>query len=1132
MTKSKIVAFVAAFAVLVSAGTTSAAYMFNTNLGFGMRNSDVKELQMRLNAEVATTLPGTTYFGSLTKSAVQKYQAMKSISTTGFVGPLTRAALNGSTAPSGNLPAGCTTTSGFSPISGAPCNGTTGNTQTGPVTAMLATTNPASSTLVAGQATANMAQFTFSGTGTVTSVTLQRIGVSADSTPSNVYLFDGATRLTDAAAVTNNGMVTFNNPSGIFMVSGSKTISVKSDIASGTSGQTVGFSLNSFATSAGTTTANISGNIHSIASATLATVAHNTVTPSSATVNPGSGITVWQDTFTISNRDVMMKRLALRQVGSAPASSFQNFKLYVNGLQAGTATGVDAMGYVTFDMSAAPVSLVSGSRVVRVDADIVSGSSRTFQFSLRQAADVDFVDSSFGVNITPGIFTGSTCTSSCTPWTSAAANTISGTSGGTLTIQKDNASPSTSLTLNGNDVNLGTFKVTAYGEAIKIETLTPGFTFTDGGAANAAATLRNGRLLINGVAYGSTATLLAAGTSFTTNYTVYPGTPVMVEVHADVYDNDGTGSLDTSDTIQAKIVTGSSNAQRMDSLGSFNAPSSPVTANTLPIATGTMTLAKNGTYVNQTTTLPTTNFKVGSWNLTGSSTEDILLTTLSLDVDAVSDNSFENGDLTNMYVVVKNGSNVVAQPSARQTATAADNNFSINYTLPKGQTLSIELYADLADDGLNAAAGSEAITSTDSVKTDLTVTGISLVGNTSVTATSADTDGQTIAYGAPTLTATLDASSPVIAMVSDNQTTDSAAFKFSALTANATVTDLTFTLPAAAATVVNNVHLYEGSTLIASRAGATTVTFSGLTWGVTANTSKVLTVKLELGSIGYGAGTTGATLTTTLTGFTAVQAGVSDASANDAGPSIENDPAGVALITRAAVPSISQGTLSTSLVNAIENDMYSFTVSPAGGSVAVKQLKFTVVVNDNVGTNDTLTVGSFKLFRGSTDITSLVDIHNTAGATIESTNSLAEGTSTAIVTWATEEQISTATTFTLKATPTGFSTAADDDYINVNMAYDSAAHTAANSYLIDLDTTGAQATIGLAPTGGAAQDDSTHGTDGATVTDGPNVIWSDISALPHSETVVDAGTTATSSADWANGYLIQSMPLTGLTKNN
>ncbi len=1100
--------------------------MFNMNLGFGMRNNDVRELQLRLNAETGSTLPGTTYYGGLTQAAAKAYQTMKGITpVSGYVGPLTRAALNGSTAPSGNLPAGCTSTAGYSSTTGVKCDSSgSGPVQTGSVTAMLATNNPASSTLVAGQATANLANFAFSGTGTVTNVTLQRIGVSADSTLSNVYLFDGATRLTDAASVSNNGMVTFNIPAGIFTVGGTKTISVRSDIAASTSGQTVGVKLVSFNTVGGSVvTANLSGNIHSVASATLATVAHNTVTPSGATINPGSNVTVWQDTLTISNRDVMMKRLALRNVGSAPASAFQNFKLYVNGIQVGTAAGVDSMGYVTFDMNAAPVTLAAGSRMIRVDADIVSGSSRTFQFSLRQAADADFVDSSFGVNVTPA----------ATPWTSGAANTISGTSGGTLTIQRDNSSPSTSLVLNGNDVNLGTFQVTAYGEPIKIETLTAGFTFTDDGAANAAATLRNGRLLINGVQYGSSATLLAAGTSFTTNYTVMPGTSVMVEVHADVYDNDGTGSLDTSDTILAKIIVGSSNAQRIDSLGSFNAPTATVSANTLTIATGSMTLARNNTYgASQTTTLPVTNFKIGSWNLAGSATEDILLTTLSLDVDAVADNSFENGDLTSAYVVIKKGADIVAQPSPLSTVAAADNNFSINYTLLKSQNLTIELYANLADNGLNAAAGAEAITATDSFKTDLTVSGISLTGNTSVTATAADTDGQTIVYGAATLTATLDATSPVIALVADNQTVDSAAFKFSALTADAKVTDVTLTLGTNANTVVQYVHLYDGATLVGTMSGASTVTFSGLNFNVPANTSKTLTVKLQLGSIGLGAGTTGALLTTTMTDFTAVQAGVSDASANDAGPSIENNPAGAASIARAAVPTLSQSTVSSALTNAIENDLYKFVVTPTGGAVALKQLKFTSVITDN-STDQTLTMGSFKLYRGSTDITSLVDIHNTAGASIESGGTtLAEGTTTGIITWATEEQISVATEFTLKGTPSGFTVGAEDDSININLAYDSSAHTAANSYLIDLDTTGAQATIGLAPTGGAAQDDATHGTDGGTVTDGPNVIWSDLSALPHSETVVDAGTAATSSADWINGYLIQAMPLSGMTKTN
>ena len=141
---------------------------------------------------------------------------------------------------------------------------------TGPVAVTLATHTPISGTLVTGQATADLAHFDFSGAGTVTGVVLNRIGVSADATPSNIYLFDGAKRLTDAASVSSNGVVTFNIPAGIFTVAGLKTISVRSDIAASTSGQTVGMKLVSFTTSAGTVTVNLSGNLHNIASATLA----------------------------------------------------------------------------------------------------------------------------------------------------------------------------------------------------------------------------------------------------------------------------------------------------------------------------------------------------------------------------------------------------------------------------------------------------------------------------------------------------------------------------------------------------------------------------------------------------------------------------------------------------------------------------------------------------------------------------------------------------------------------------------------------------------------------------------------------------------------------------------------------
>src|SRR3989338_361716 len=748
------------------------------------------------------------------------YQASKGLTADGIFGPMSRAAWTGGSM--GGLPAGCTSTSGFSPTTGMACNSggtivlpagcssTSGFSPTtgascatgvvnagGPVVAMLSADTPASGTVVATQATADIAHFTFTGSGTVTGVTLKRLGISGDSTLSNVYLFDGATRLTDAASVSSNGVISFNVPGGIFTVNGSKTISVKSDILTGTSGQTVCVMLATFTTSGGTMTANLSGNIHTVASATLAAVAlSGTVTPTGATLSPAANVTVWQATFSVSQRDVWMKRIALRNTGSAPASAFINFKLYVNGVVVGTASGLDINGYVTFDLTAAPVLLVAGSRVVRVDVDLVSGASRTALFSLRQAADVDFVDSNFGVNIAP----------TSTPWASATANTISGTSGGSLTIEKDITSPSTNVINQGSDANIATFKFTAYGEAIKVETLRATYASSDA----AIGSLRNGRILIGGVQYGSSTTLnedsqATPYTSYTVNYTFMPGVPVLVELHADIFDNDGTDSITAgTDTINGSLAIGSSNATRQDSLGSFNAPAVAVTSNTLTISTASITLTRNGTYATaQTTVLPSTNFKICSWNLAGSSVEDVLLTTLGFDINESTGTAFDEGDITNMYAVVKNSSGaIVAQPSPIATLSTGgqDNNFSIGYTLPKNQNVTIELYANLADDtqddtASTAAGAALAIVATDAFDTVFQISGTSMVSGASVTSGDGSTTvaGQTIAFAAATITATVDPSSPVAGITYDNQTVTSEALKFAAVTAGFNITDLTFT---------------------------------------------------------------------------------------------------------------------------------------------------------------------------------------------------------------------------------------------------------------------------------------------------------------------------------------------------
>ncbi len=1072
-------------AVVIASGTSEAAMTWSRSLKQGSTGADVKDLQMFLNMcadskvkDSGAGSPGfeTSTFGPATKAAVIKWQAARGVNPIGIFGPASRA-------KAAELQASSNVCGGGVVI--VPPIG-----QTGPVMASLATNNPASGTLVAGQATADLAHFTFSGSGTVTNITLKRLGVSADSTPSNVYLFDGATRLTDAASVNNLGIVTFNVPAGLFTVAGTKTISVKSDIATLTSGQTVGMMLATFTTSAGVVNANLSGNIHSIASATLAAVSAGTVTPSGATLNPGAAVTVWQSSLNVSTRDVWMKRFALRNVGSAPSASFANFKLYVNGVQVGTANGLDINGYVTFDLSATPVALVSGSRVVRVDADIVSGASRTVNFSLRNAADVDFVDSSFGVNISP----------TSAPWSPAANSTISGTSGGTLTIDKDVSSPSTNVTLAGNDVNLGTFKATAFGESIKIETLTGGFTYVDTvddnpAGAGSTATLRNGRMLIstdgvNWVQYGSTSTLLAAGTSFTLNYTVVPGAPVWIQLHADIFDNDGTGDLSATDTILAKLVAGSLNAQRVDSLGTFS--TSLVSANTLTVASASATLTKNGTYANQSTSLPAANFKVGSWNLSGSSIEDILLTTLSFDIDESVGTEFDEGDLTNIYVVVKNGATIVAQPAPLSTgSTGADLNFSLNYTLLKNANLTIELFANLTDDGLDMVAGvsggSDAIDATDAVITDLTVTGTALVSGTAVTATSADTAGQAIAYGTASITATADASTPVATIVSDNQTVTAATLKFAAVTAGFNVTDLTFTL--ANATVASSVDLYDGATLVASKPGAATVVFNGLAWNVPNNTNKILTVKLVLNGVGIGAGTTGSSQLLTLTSFLATN---TSTGVNAAGT--ESNPAGNAMYAYASIPTISTVALPSSLLAAGTQTLSQFTVGTNGsGTIGWNRMVFSIVKTSAP------TLATFTLWNAdsNTEIAGTSAIEDTANANTCLATLL--GCRVSFIPTV-EQQVSGAVTYALKATVGG--TIVTDDYVSTSMASPSA-YAASAAYATQ------------AALGGGFADYATAGTT-------PSFIWSDTSATSHDTTTLD----------WSTDYKVKNLPLSGqnLTK--
>jgi murein L,D-transpeptidase YcbB/YkuD len=79
--------------------TPSLTIAINQNLSVGASGNDVISLQSFLMNKGFLTLPAGTaqgYFGNLTKTALVSFQASVSLPATGYCGPMTRAAINGS----------------------------------------------------------------------------------------------------------------------------------------------------------------------------------------------------------------------------------------------------------------------------------------------------------------------------------------------------------------------------------------------------------------------------------------------------------------------------------------------------------------------------------------------------------------------------------------------------------------------------------------------------------------------------------------------------------------------------------------------------------------------------------------------------------------------------------------------------------------------------------------------------------------------------------------------------------------------------------------------------------------------------------------------------------------------------
>ncbi|MBI3631472.1 MAG: hypothetical protein HY219_01220 [Candidatus Staskawiczbacteria bacterium] len=1085
-----------------------AGITFSRNLRIGSTGADVKCFQTLMNVhgyQLATTGAGspgneTTYFGPKTLGAVQKLQVAQGWASATQVGPMTRALFNSW------LTGGVVTTPGQPSVP----------TGAG-LSVMLASDNPVAGTVVSGASTAqggaDLAHLTFlngdNAEVKVTSLKLKRTGISNDATLANVYLYDGANRLTDGASV-SSGMITFNDPSGLFMVpaGSSKTIRVLVDLATGASGQTMGVSVDSASgvtTNASSVKGNfpVSGNLFTAASGSMATVSFATsTTPATASVDPQNDYTVWQNVTTISTRAVTLKRFALRQTGSALAADIKNYRLYIDGVQAGSAVAnTDANGYVTFDLSANPLRVETGSRTIKVLADIIGGSSKTFIFSLRQTSDAAFTDTQFGVDVIPQA--NSTTFSARTTGT----ETINS---GTLTFTKTTDSPAGNIVLSAPNAVLARYTLTAAGEPVKVTDLYVGI--VDSTTA-AVANFRNGALYANGVQIGSTTDVTEGDTTTGTHFSlgsslvVDPSSPVTLEIRSDVKESSGT-AVAANDSIYATIIAGSSNAEGKVSKTTISTPSANQNGNTLTVKAGALTLSKYTAYTNQSVVPPLTKTKIAHFTVTADTTEAVNITSIEANL-----NNVVSSYATNLYVMFGNDTTTI-----KPSLSAASNSWSVNYTLASGQTKDLTIWADIK----STATGTGIVSAYVSGTTASSATAVTAGTTGAYTTGTGGVQGQSIVFTTGSFTPAVDGSTPNAAIVAGGQQVVAGKFKYTSVYDTYTIQELRFTASNSAA--VNSAVLMDGSTVLATVPYDSTnsyFNFTGLSLPVAMNTNKVLTLAYNLSS------TLSSTTSTSQVDVEPTQSYIKYMnSQGTVSSSITTYPTSKEVYAFKSIPTVTVVPVTTSaLLSGATKQLYSWKIAAdAKGPIAVKQVKLNLTWTDG-SANSTLQLYAFKLYKDGVNITSLVTITDEDGhdlTTSTATNGANESSSKVIIVWSTEDTIAAggSSTYIIEATASGFAATANivgDDGVSLNIPADTSVNASTKKFL-NASATPATSVVQLATTAGASGVDA-------------NFIWSDASDVgtPHSYTVSANTATATSSGDWSNGYLVQSLPLSTTT---
>lgn len=661
----------AQLAAAQSGGPVMSSYNYTRDLTVGSKGDDVKALQQTLiNGGFLKIAAPTSYFGSLTRDALGKWQASVNISpTAGYFGPKSRAYLNSlAVAPGGpNQP----------PV-----------VIGGGLNATVAFDTPPSTTALKGATNVPFLKFTLSGSGTVNSLTVTRTGAgqATDFAGSGVYLLDetGA-RLTTGRTV--NSTTQKANFTGLnLVVNGTKTLWVVAALSTNASSS----DRNAFEiSSSGDISASVvvggaypvRGNEMTVGGATIATA---TVTSSTLPANPkvgeqGAKLASFKITNNASADDVKVSRVTLRYAGAVSRSNLTNFKVKYAGNVVGMGDAINSKDLVVLNFSPAFLIERGQNRIFELFGDVSpsvrSGSAETIKWYVEDTNDIVANSALYG--------NGATITNN---FDSNNYQQVT-VDGGQITITF-NGPTNSDLATNGSDVNLFDFTVAS---ANNVEVKNLRFSFTSTGMGSATNEKLSDFKVVDAATgsvvagpYGSDITTTTTGIVLNDTWTLGAGQSRRLKVTADV----GSASALGTDTMYVTLVAfNSTDIKNVDSntdVATADIVPNGITGNTHTAKAPSLNVSLTGTPSSRTLTPGTTNV-----DLTGirfqSVADDIQIKTIKISASSTLSATNLISALGSLRLMV-DGAQVGQSKSLSGSALPLTAEFTnLNYTIKKSE---------------------------------------------------------------------------------------------------------------------------------------------------------------------------------------------------------------------------------------------------------------------------------------------------------------------------------------------------------------------------------------------------------------------------------------------------------------